>query len=105
VTALLLALGLFALARDIAGAAAVSAHAASARPGQRVKVAVLPFAFIDSSMEGQIRGESPGEELRTRLMTEHVRDALKRSGRYAVIDTAGHEDLIAKLSFNQDFYD
>ena len=49
---------------------------------------VFDFELIDTSLEGELRGTQPAEQARLILISEHLRELLAQSGRYAVVDIA-----------------
>jgi len=51
-------------------------------------VAVFDFELIDSSLEGEIRGSRPDEQERLARAGDHLRNRLRESGRFSVIDLA-----------------
>lgn len=52
------------------------------------KAAVFDFELIDTSLEGQMRGEQPAEQARLVLISDKLRELLAASGKYEVIDIA-----------------
>lgn len=69
------------------------------------KIAVLDFALADTSMEGQMEGQSPADQRRLALIERQVRRTLAESGRYVVLKTRPHRTLIERLRHQQDFFD
>lgn len=50
------------------------------------KAAVFDFELIDTSLEGQMRGEQPAEQARLVLVSDRLRELLAQSGKYEVVD-------------------
>lgn len=50
--------------------------------------AVFDFELIDTSLEGEMRGQQPAEQTRLALISHRLRDLLAQSGRYEPIDIA-----------------
>ncbi len=50
------------------------------------KIAAFDFELIDTSLEGEVGGERADEQVRLGLITRDLRERLRDSGRYQVID-------------------
>jgi hypothetical protein len=51
-------------------------------------VAVFDFELIDTSLEGEIRGVRPDEQARLGQLSSQLRERLKDSGRFSLVDIA-----------------
>lgn len=70
-------------------ALAVAAVAGVARAEEGVrKAAVFDFELIDTSLEGEMRGEQDAETARLVLISDYLREKLAESGKYSIVDTA-----------------
>jgi uncharacterized protein DUF2380 len=49
-------------------------------------VAVFDFEFIDTSLEGAIRGLRPDEQERLTRLSDQLRQLLRNSGRFSLLD-------------------
>jgi hypothetical protein len=50
------------------------------------RTAIFDLEFRDTSLEGQINGSNPAEQLRLAMLANRLRAALTESGRYDVVD-------------------
>jgi hypothetical protein len=66
-------------------AIAAMPKAFSAEP---IRAAVFEFEWIDTSLEGDLRGSRPDEQQRLHQMAERLRHELAKSGHYRIIDIA-----------------
>jgi Protein of unknown function (DUF2380) len=73
----------FLLAATIAGAA------------EPPRLAVFDLELIDTSLEGEMAGADPAEQVRLRLVQAELRRSLEESGRFELVDTAPVADQVA----------
>src|SRR5262249_8304849 len=59
---------------------------ASCGPTVAQSVAVFDFELIDTSLEGAIRGARPDEQERLARLSDRLRQLLRDSGRFSLID-------------------
>ncbi|MEI2384308.1 DUF3280 domain-containing protein [Breoghania sp. JC706] len=59
-------------------------------------VAVFPFGFQDTSIEGEVRGSDPAEAARLRMITQETRERLRQRG-VALFDLSALEEDVAGL--------
>lgn len=52
------------------------------------KVAVFDFELLDTSLQGAVNGAQAGEQRRLKDVTEQLRNALRGSGNFVVLDIA-----------------
>ena len=71
----------------------LAAPAASAAEPPRL--ALFDLELIDSSLQGEMAGADPAEEMRLRLIQEELRSRLQESGRFELVDTAPVADQVA----------
>jgi hypothetical protein len=57
-------------------------------PAHAQTVAVFDFELIDTSLEGEIRGARPDEQARLDQVSSRLREKLKDSGRFSLVDIA-----------------
>jgi hypothetical protein len=57
-------------------------------PTHAQTVAVFDFELIDTSLEGEIRGARPDEQARLGQLSLQLRERLKDSGRFSLVDIA-----------------
>jgi Protein of unknown function (DUF2380) len=57
-------------------------------PTHAQTVAVFDFELIDTSLEGEIRGARPDEQARLGQLSVQLRERLKDSGRFSLVDIA-----------------
>ena len=57
-------------------------------PTNAQTVAVFDFELIDTSLEGEIRGARPDEQARLDQVSWRLREKLKDSGRFSLVDIA-----------------
>jgi hypothetical protein len=57
-------------------------------PSHAQTVAVFDFELIDTSLEGEIRGARPDEQARLGQLSVQLRERLKDSGRFSLVDIA-----------------
>ena len=62
-------------------------------------VAVFDFELYDTSLEGEVQGMRPDEQQRLHLISDLLRQLLRDSGRYRVVDIAPAEARIAKAGY------
>ena len=58
----------------------------SCGPAVAQSVAVFDFELIDTSLEGAIRGARPDERERLARLSDQLRQLLKASGRFSLVD-------------------
>jgi hypothetical protein len=58
----------------------------SCGPTVAQSVAVFDFELIDTSLEGAIRGARPDEQERLARLSDQLRQILKDSGRFSLVD-------------------
>jgi hypothetical protein len=58
----------------------------SAARGEPPKAAVFPFELDDTSLQGSMPGQDPGDRARLARLDSQLRDALAQSGRYTPIE-------------------
>ena len=59
-------------------------------------VAVFNFELYDTSLEGEVKGENPDEQQRLILISNLLRQMLRESGRFQVLDLEPAEAQIAQ---------
>jgi hypothetical protein len=70
---------------------------ADARAGDgTIALAVFGFELIDSSLEGEMRGESAEDLARLSMIEADLKRQLVQSGRYELVDVAPEADAVAK---------
>ena len=52
------------------------------------KVAVFDFELMDTSLRGEVYGTNPAEQARLKRVGDQVRDGLRTSGKFEVLDIA-----------------
>jgi hypothetical protein len=57
-------------------------------PTHAQTVAVFDFELIDTSLEGEMRGARPDEQARLGQLSLQLRERLKDSGRFSLVDIA-----------------
>jgi Protein of unknown function (DUF2380) len=71
---------------------AVAASMASA--AEPARLALFDLELIDSSLQGEMAGTDPAEEVRLRMIQEELRARLQESGRFQLVDTGPVEDQV-----------
>lgn len=84
--------GLAAIVAILACAATGAPKADKTTPA----VAVFDFELYDTSLEGEVRGENPDEQHRLILISDLLRQLLRESGRFRVLDLESAEAQIAQ---------
>lgn len=74
--------GLAAITAILVCTATGALNAGTAMPA----VAVFDFELYDTSLEGEVRGENPDEQQRLVLISDLLRQLLRESGRFQVLD-------------------
>ena len=59
-----------------------------AGPTAAQTVAAFDFELIDTSLEGEIKGSRPDEQARLARLSDHLRQRLRESGRFTLVDIA-----------------
>lgn len=93
VAALGAALALAAFLSGGSGAAVRSAAAA-----EPVKAAVYEFDLIDTSLEGEMNGPRADEQERLAKMSGILKQHMRESGRYEIVDVSPLADQIARVN-------
>jgi len=62
----------------------------------RPTVAVFDFELFDTSLEGEVEGQRPDEQQRLHLISDLLRQLLRDSGRYRVVDLKPAQARIAE---------
>ena len=57
-----------------------------AAPAAAQTVAAFDFELIDTSLEGEIKGVRPDEQARLARLSEQLRQRLRESGRFTLVD-------------------
>ena len=65
----------------------------------RIKLAVFGFELIDSSLQGDIEGESADDLLRLSMIEEDLKRQLTESGRYELVDVAPAAEMIEAAGY------
>jgi hypothetical protein len=68
----------------VSGVLLLAGHA----PTNAQTVAVFDFELIDTSLEGEMRGARPDEQARLGQLSSQLRERLKDSGRFSLVDIA-----------------
>ena len=66
---------------------------------ERIKLAVFGFELIDSSLQGDIEGESVDDLQRLSMIEEDLKRQLTKSGRYELVDVAPAVEMIEAAGF------